>query len=421
AALGARLMVVQAEVTATLRSGLAELDSKLRQWGWAQGYSTVGLARHPPCGRCEHGGCGMPSGAPWGGTWSTARCSAATLARRMRKERAQARDGDRAVAAAIAAVAELAPPQALAAALEERLVCLGKALLLHHRADVALGCHMHRLGDALRAVAKTLDVDMDFVLWGVEIKGDGDKARHEPLVAAGIKMEVCVAEPALELSGQVRWLGAQPYVPGWARAVVLLTESGFPNQEAETTAHADDRADGVVEDVPADDAKLHALEAHVSGDGAGGEQQEPEVFGFELVVLDARAMRHVLEAEAQLRSWEALYKVFETACSCGSAVCWTGSGASRTAGLLRVASRPRGNWPSPRRTPPSRARARASQPRKLPGRAAECGTATRWSLTDVPSHSLLATCDGAGDRPPFDVEGEEGVPPPLVEGKLFFT
>eukprot|EP00959_Pyramimonas_sp_CCMP1952_P311556 6520297-Pyramimonas_sp.AAC.1 len=67
----------------------------------------------------------------------------------------------------------------------------------HHRADVALGCHMYRLGDALRAVAKTLAVDMDFVRWGMEIKGDDDKTRREPFVAADIKVEVCVAEPAL--------------------------------------------------------------------------------------------------------------------------------------------------------------------------------------------------------------------------------
>ncbi|CAK0805965.1 unnamed protein product, partial [Prorocentrum cordatum] len=139
-------------------------------------------------------GAGPRCGQAW------ARRSAATLARRLRRERALERDGATATAAAAAAVAVLAPPTDLAAALEDRLVSLGRALLLHHRADVALGRHMHRLGDALRAVAKTLDVDTDFVHRGMEIKSDGDKARHQPLLAAtpsaavDCVVEICVAD-----------------------------------------------------------------------------------------------------------------------------------------------------------------------------------------------------------------------------------
>ncbi|CAK0792395.1 unnamed protein product, partial [Prorocentrum cordatum] len=119
---------------------------------------------------------------------------------RLRRERALERDGATATAAAAAAVAVLAPPTDLAAALEDRLVSLGRALLLHRRADVALGRHMHRLGDALRAVAKTLDVDTNFVHKSMEIKSDGDKARHQPLLAAtpsaavDCVVEVCVAD-----------------------------------------------------------------------------------------------------------------------------------------------------------------------------------------------------------------------------------
>ncbi|CAK0851880.1 unnamed protein product, partial [Prorocentrum cordatum] len=224
---------------------------------------------------------------------------------------------------------------ALAAALGDRL---GKALMLHHTADVALACHMHRLGDALRAVAKTLDVDMDFVHWGMEIKGDGEKARHEPLVAFGIQLGVCVAEPALELSGQRRWLGvrrapglrrdavpcrppsswtpprsgAQPCVSGWARTDVLLAELGSSSQGAETTAHADDRADGVVEDAFADDAKLNGLGPEALGSELDGVAEHVDKTLQNELVLDHRMMRHILEVEAQLRSWEALYKVFET-------------------------------------------------------------------------------------------------------------
>ncbi|CAK0838443.1 unnamed protein product [Prorocentrum cordatum] len=276
----------------------------------------------------------------------------ATLARRLRRERAQARGGDTAAAAATAAVAELAPPQAPAAALEVRLVCLGKALLLlHHGADVALSCHMHRLGDALRAVATTLDVDMGFVHWGMEIKGDGDKARHELLVAADITVEACVAEPALELNGHGALAGNA--ADAWAAprcgalspafvldaAAVLLTELGFSTHEAETTAQADDRADGLVEDVLADDAKLNELEAHVSGD----QQQKPEALGF---VLDD-VEEHVDKK-------------------------WLGT-------LL---------FPT-------------------------CSPLVR----DTP----VPYCDGVVEQPPFDVEGEEDAPPPLVESEIFFT
>ncbi|CAK0894651.1 unnamed protein product, partial [Prorocentrum cordatum] len=276
---------------------------------------------------------------------------------------------------------------ALAAALEDRLVCLGKALLLHHRTDVALGCHMHRLGDALRAVAKTLDVDMDFVHWDMEIQGDSDKARHEPLVAADIKVEVCVAEPALALSGQGRWLGvrqapglrrdaapfhplsswtplrsgAQSYVPGWARAEAL----GFV---------------------------LHDVEGHVD------KKLQSEV------MLDARMMHHILEVEAQLRSWEAPCRVFET-----------GLFVRVRSTLDRLGFEPHGR-PAEGGAPPARKLAE-SPPDSAISRAG-AGVA---AAPDVPSHSLPANCDGVVEQSPFDVEGEEDVPPPLVEGELFFT
>ncbi|CAK0809290.1 unnamed protein product [Prorocentrum cordatum] len=115
-----------------------------------------------------------------------------------------ARDRMEAEAAAASAAAALRPSDELRDALTGRLVQLGQALLLHHRADAALGMHHHRLGDALRAVAQSLDLGPEFLKLGMLVKGDGDRARHEPLLprpldvpkaAVDIQIEVCVAEP----------------------------------------------------------------------------------------------------------------------------------------------------------------------------------------------------------------------------------
>ncbi|CAK0809837.1 unnamed protein product [Prorocentrum cordatum] len=101
---------------------------------------------------------------------------------------------------------------------KQRMVALGKALLLHWRADGVLGAHRHRLGDALRALHAATGLSEESLDTFKQIKKQGDLARHLPLrVAAPGDVEssekISVAGEDLRATAPSFVLGAGCWLP----------------------------------------------------------------------------------------------------------------------------------------------------------------------------------------------------------------
>ena len=137
-------------------------------------------------------GLGMASGGPCSAPWANASCgkkasartSAATLARRLRRERARSADIHIAKEATRKVFARCPWNDTDKDELKDRLEKVGASLLLHWRLDETMGRHWHRLGDALRAAQKAVGTDLNLDQASLAafraVQLDGNAARHEP-------------------------------------------------------------------------------------------------------------------------------------------------------------------------------------------------------------------------------------------------
>ena len=111
-----------------------------------------------------------------------ARRSAATLARRLRRQGRVARLAEDAQRGVALALEQLPSGAQQDAELATRLTLLAKALIQHRQLDAIAGRHSHKHGDALRTVLSIFGLEWAEVPELVAVKTGGDDARHGEFV-----------------------------------------------------------------------------------------------------------------------------------------------------------------------------------------------------------------------------------------------